>query len=256
MKVTVIPFSKSVSLAEIGQSMNLKFGVLRKESYDKDSDTLTLRQVTAWHKCRDFNTDVRSSTVEKTNFSIYGMSWDGKSETLDWDVVYLNLQFPNAAALNCFKKNLAKLHSIEEKNGVPPTQFVETENNCGVVMGPKIWLLNSMSYSLYTFLLRIFCYELKQDDWITEMAGLNHSDSKYVSNFPRKSLDAILNDLTQLKTDDWCGLSFGKDGTSAVHHNSGIVSIFSRHSEINENTVRKNKHWQEMRNRGFATAIK
>lgn len=251
MNYTLERFGKQIYLAEIGQSMNIRFAICRPEG-DK------LIQLTPTVKCRDFLCDVYSSTLQKTDFSIYGMSWKGTTDSPPWDGVYLLVQCPDKKAMDNFDKNISKLWAIEDKNGYTRSQVQTVSELERIVVGQKDWINSVLSFSLYTLLLRIFGYTLKADneDWIKDFAGQGASDSKYIANFPRESLDKVLNDLSLLKMEEWNGLSYKEHGTGGVHHHSGIVSLFSFHSECNQGTVRKNKHWQEFQKLGFKTYTK
>lgn len=241
-------YTKQASLAEIGQSMNARFAILR--SMDGGYE-----QITPLVKCRDFMCDVYSSTLQKYDFSIYGMSWKGSTDKVDWNGANLLLKFPSDQAKTDFFANLKKLHQIEKNNKLTLTKITEVASDEVVVEGNKVWLQNCLTFSLYTLLLRVFCYPLKEKDWITEFSKQSWSDSKYIANFDRPTLDLILDDLSLLKTTEWNGLTYAKDGVSAVHHNSGAVGVLSWHTEQSPSAVKKNTHYQELKARGLKTYI-
>lgn len=254
INLTRIP---QTSLGEISQSMAIRFAIL------SGSNTDGFTQLTPTVKCRDFLCDVYSSALQKFSFSIYGMSWDGANNPISFDQLSLLLLFPSETAKKAFFANINKLHGIEEHNSFNPTAVYESEQISGasnlevIVDADPRWLMSVLSFSLYTLLLRIMCYDLPESgDWIGHFAGLSHSDSRYINSWPRESLDKILNNLSLLKMESWNGLTYAEHKTGGVHHNSGIVSVFSSHSEINQSTVRQNKHWQHFQSLGLPTCIK
>lgn len=236
------------SLGEIYQSMGLQMAILEpsKDGY---------KQLTTTVQCRDFLCDVFSSSFEKTSFSIYGMSWDGVDKSPPTDTVCLLLKFPKAEAKESFLKNSEYLFKIEGDNKYTQTKTYETDQKLElVVVGDKKWITNALSFSLYTFLLRVFCYPIKTKDWITEIGDQKYTDSRYIKSIHRETWDRILSDLSILKTKTFCGLSFKEHGVHAVHHNSGFVSVFGRHSEISPSTVKLNQHYIEMKQLGLKMA--
>lgn len=240
------------SLSEIGQSMATRFAILSEDT-ESPGDFI---QRTPMVRCRDFLCDVFSSSLEKKDFSIYGMSWKGTTDSIDMTRgVFLLMVLPNQKAKEDFHSNLTRLHAIEEQNDYALTTVSSVTDLEIIVSGDPRWLNSVLSFSLYTLLLRVFCYTLQTNDWITEFSKMSHSDSKYIASWPRESLDRVLADLSILKMEEWNGLSYA-EGTHAVHSNSGIISVFSTHSEINTETVRKNKHWKVFQKLGLPTCVK
>jgi len=245
MKIpTILPYTGAKDLGEIYQSMELKIALLKKDG-DK------FKTQTPFVNCYDFIVDSYSASLEKYSFSVYGFRWDGTKKSPDWSGIYLHLRFPNEHAKKNYLEHLHFLHEIEKNNKIPLTAFTEIDDLNGLVVGNKAWLKNCLILRLYTFLQRMMCYDIKTKDWIKELGAQSHSDSNYIKNLNRESWDRILKDLSSIHTDYFCGLSFNKDGTSAVHHNSGFFSTFSNHTEMNQNTVRNGRHWQDMKQRGF-----
>jgi hypothetical protein len=244
-KIIINKYNGKGGLAEIYQSMVVKLALLKK------TDTLgVFDQICPFVQCYDFLCDAYTATKEKIKFGIYGFSWDGTTKEPEYDGVYLIIKFPNTVAEADFNKNIHFLHDIEDKNKIERTKFVKTDDLTGFIKGSKDWLNNCIKLRLYLFFFRAFSYPLKTDDWVTELGGQEYSDSSYIKNLNRESWDRILNDLTSIHTDFWCGLEM-KNKVGAVHHNSGFFSVFSKHSEMSPKTVRENKHWITMKDRGF-----
>ena len=247
--------SKFGGLSEIYQSMAIKFSLLKKLS------DFEYEQITPGVKCRDFIGDVYSATFQKYSFAIYGMKWDGSKNSPDLDSVNLRLQFPNAEAKSSFAENLKFLHEIEDKNGIPRTKYIDNGNEKGaagksadqfngVIFGDKAWLQNVLHISLYTFILRVFCYKISSNDWVAEISKQSTSDASYVKSIKKEVWEKVLNNLTLIQTKDFCGLSFSTDGTSSCHHNSGWISVAGKHSEMNYSTVKKNTHYLSLIEKG------
>lgn len=245
----VIKYKKAIGLAEIPQSIRLRFSICERNGNE-------VEELITPCVCRDFLSDVILSSRIGNKFSIYGMTWDG-SRSIPMDKPRFTLHFPDEATRKNFEKNLKFVHQIETNNKIELTSYTHVENNVSYIEGAAEWLnFSALSYSLYTLLLRIICYPIKTEDWITEIGNGSYSDSKYIKSFDRDTLCAILSDLSILNMSEWCGLSYKDHGVSSVHHNSGIVSVCSYHSEISENMVRKNTHYSILKEKGFKLYIK
>lgn len=245
----VIKRKQPKDLAEISQSMGLKFSIC-----ERDGDNVV--ELIPPCKCRDFLGDVILSSLTGHDFSIYGMSWKGSEDKVSMDKARFSLYFPNKEARVNFEKNLHFLHDIELKNGIALTEYTYIEGENSYIEGASEWInFSALSYSLYTLLLRVFCYKINSEDWITEISNGNYSDSKYIKSFDKATLSAILDNLYLLNMPEWAGLSYTADGNSAVHHNSGIVSVCSTHSEVNIAVVKRNKHYLILKEKGFKLYI-
>lgn len=242
----VLPFEGAQSLNEIYQSMELKMGLLRREKGE------TFKQVTPFVKCRDFLCDVHSATLAKKDFHIYGMNWIGSKDKVDWDTIRLVLRFPNNKTRDIWIASLdAIMHGIELNNGMEPSVPELLENGDVVCVGDKAWLSNALKFSLYTFLLRVMCYKLDPDKWIEQFCNKNTTDSAYLKSINRETLNRVLTDLSLLDTKEWCGLPWKDYPIQRIHHNSGFISVFGTHSEINYDYVKKNLHYQQMKEKGL-----
>lgn len=245
-KLTVIPFEKQGGLAEIYQSMGVKISLL--EPKDKN----IFQEITKQAVCYDFIVDCYSSSIEKHNFSIYGFSWQGAEKSPSFDGIYLNVIWPDKSARKNFEKNLHFIHEIEDKNGIEKTKIYNTGELSAAIIGSKDWLQNCIKFRLYLFFFRCFSYEIKTNDWIEELGKRNSiTDSLYIKSTPRENWDIILNDLSQIHTEEFCGLSFKKHGSSQLHHNSGFFSVAGgTHTEVNPEIVKQNKHFISFKERG------
>ena len=241
-------------LSEIYQSMQVRQALLHKIS-----DT-EYERITPFILCRDFLTDVYTFSQAKQDFSIYGMSFKGSTQSPDWDKVYILLRFPDKKARENLYQHSIILFSLEHNNKIyPHTEIYDISELESLVVGPREWLKSCLTFSLYTFLLRAFCNEFIASStnwWIAfkEKLGI---DAGYTNSINPETWETILNNLSILYTDEFCGfpVSTEHNNLHRIHNNSGFISIFGRHTEINPLHVRDNKHWQIMQQKGIKTAI-
>lgn len=234
-------------LGEIYQSMGNKMALLRKEG-DK------YIRITPYVLCRDFLVDVFSFSKVGKAFGIYKMKFDPTVERLPEDV-HLLVQFPSKEAKDFFFKNLGFLHGIELANNYVVTDPIQCKEDLEVILeADKRWLDSCLSWSLYTSLVRIFCYEIgAEGSWI-DFFLTKHEDStdaQLLKSVDRETLDRILADLKLLKMKQWCGFDPLKIHVGTIHHNSGFYSVFGTHREIDPSSVQQNQHWQYFRDAGF-----
>lgn len=250
-KVTIDPSVKDGGMAEIYQSQNTKQALLRKV------DDHNFVRITNFVKCRDFLVDTYSFAKENKDFGIYGFSFQGSKMQPDWTGAYIMLHFSDAKSRQNFLEQVEIIQAIEEKNKFTPTKVLKVEGSQDLIaVGDKKWLGNCLMFSFYSLLLRIACYDLNTEkDWIADFSSKQHSDSKYIAAVPRKSMDKILADLSLLETPTFCGFDPKKDSVGSIHHNSGFISVFGWHTEISPETVKKNKHWKLMQERGLETNV-
>lgn len=248
MKIEIVNVvGKEPGLGEIYQDMDTKQALLRRISDTK------YERYTPFVKCRDFLVDVYSIGLgAKKQFSIWGFEFDGANVTPDNTGVYIMLKFPNATAKNHFEENLGKLHEIEEQNGYTKTVYHELSTDNGMVIGHKKWLKSCLTFSLYSFLLRVLCYPLgKGADWLEKFGKGNKTDCKYVGSIKSATWKKVLDDLSILYTEEFCGFDPKKTNTHTIHHNSGFISVFGSHTELSPEAVKKNAHWKHMKELGL-----
>jgi hypothetical protein len=243
---------KDNSMAEIYQSNATQQALLRREADGSFS------RITNFVKCRDFLVDTFSFAKENRDFNIYSFGFSGSKMQPDWTGVYIMMKFNDSASRENFLKRVKFIHAIEKTNGYNTTELMEVEGEKSLVaIGDVRWLQNCLSFSLYSLLLRCMCYNFDADgkDWITPFTKKTASDAKYIASVPRATLDKVLQDLTTIQTKTFCGFNPKKDETHVIHHNSGFISVFGWHSEINADTVKTNNHWKEMEKRGLETCV-
>lgn len=240
---------KDGGLAEIYQSMATKMAVLRRDGENE------FTRITPLVVCRDFLTDVFSFSEAKKVFDIYGCSFDPSLDTVQKDGVFLQMIFPNNKAQENFEKNLHHLFEIELGNDYLLTEYIPTENKLEcVLIGDKRWRQSCLAFSLYTSLLRVFCYDCPDEGWIPAMRKLNgnkFTDARLVASVDDETWERVCCDLSVLNTEAFCGLPVDKHDVHEVHHNSGFYSVFGTHRELNPETVKKNIHWQKFKEAGW-----
>lgn len=243
---------EQVGLAEIYQSMDLKFSLLSKLGATE------FERITPAVKCRDFLADCYSFGIAKKDFAIYGMSFRGSKECPQLDGVHLLVTFPNQDAYKNFKDNLSVIHEVEYTNKIPKTEILSVDKPLTyVVDGAPEWVMNGMAFTLYTLLLRCLCYNAGTGEsptmakWLEAFCKTKNTDRDLLDSVQKSVWPKLFADLSLLHTKQWCGFDPAKDGVGMIHHNSGFISVFGKHREISFETVKKNAHWQEMKAKGF-----
>ena len=254
VKVTKHSSVQDNGMGEIYQSMGVRQALLRRigdNSYERVSNYV---------KCRDFLVDSYTYAQVGKKFTIYGYTFDGAAIQPDWEGARLLLQFPDKISREDFLRNIGYLHSIEHANGWPQTVILSVEGSTDLVAdGSKLWLNNCLTFSLFSYLLRVCCYkdqsksnEPTVGEWLIQFSKKTEwSDAKYAASISKDTWDKVLGNLNVLSTKTWCGFDPRNTATHAIHHNSGFISVFGSHSEISYTMVRRNAHWQEMYERGL-----
>ena len=248
---TQLPASQD--LAEIYQSMTVKQALLRGSGG-------VYERITPYVLCRDFLVDVYSFSNAKKDFNIYGMAFNGSKEQPEYHHLPILLRFPSKQTKEIFLNHIPLLYDLEDHNRWGWTDLYQVNDLEIVAEGSAEWLSSCLLVSLYTFLLRALCYdfEITSDDqhWILAFGKLKGTDPRYAGSIADSTWKMIFNDLSILRTTDFCGFDVTTEATRTVHHNSGFISVFGYHSELSQSAVRKNAHWQHMQKQGIATYIK
>lgn len=253
MKVKIKETVKDKGLAEIYQSMGTQMALVRRISDTK------FEKISPFVKCRDFLVDSYSFSTVKKDFGIYGFSFEGSTEPLDWDACRLLVKFQGDETRALFDKQFLPLvHQIEKANNFDTLSSVlECDmKNCVVVIADKRWLQNCLHFSMYCLFPRIACYDVKADPnnvekWLAAMGKVSASDGKYVESIDKKTWHRLCTSLKDLETENFCGFDPATAYVGTIHHNSGFISVFGSHTEISYSTVKENTHWGLMKERGF-----
>lgn len=130
-------------------------------------------------KCRDFLNDIffYSTYIKKDIKSIYGLNYSIKDQEIDWKNPQLLLKFTNQEHLDLFIKNINYLYSFETFYEIAFTVVEETTDKQIILLTfSSFWLKNTITLSLYTYILRCLCYPIKGNFW------------KFILNFRVKKL--------------------------------------------------------------------
>ena len=237
-------------LGEIYQSMKTKQALVIPAGKN------TFERITPYVLCRDFLVDVYTFSEAKKAFEIYGMSFDGKNNSPSWDGVYMLQQFPDENIQERFLRHVERLNELEADNHIPQTHVTELTPTEVLIVGHKQWLTNCLYFSLYTLLLRGLSYDTKLSSrWWKDLGQLKTTDGVYFKSIAPETWVKICDALAVLNSPYFCGLSPKEHPDYVVHHNSGIISVLGKHSEQHHDSVRKNKHWALLRQRGLTTYV-
>lgn len=253
VKVSKHPKVEDGALSQIYQTMACKQALLLPNEEGE------FTRITPFVLCRDFLVDVYTFDEIGRSFYVYGMATPPVKPSREG--VFLLLVPPKKEAIEQFKSNITLIHNIEIINGFETTQVFEIEGDESgiVVVGDKKWLMSCLSFSLYSSLLRVACYELG-DNWIAAMRDQfkkikdknKATDAMLVDSVKDETWDRILSDLSVLDMATFCGFDPKKEDEYTIHHNQGFYSVFGSHRELNQNVVRtKNLHWQHFSKEGY-----
>lgn len=143
---------KGMSLAEIFQSLDIKFAYVNKDFVE----------VSAPAKCRDFLGDCVYSRKTKQPVSIYGFKYE--YSVTPYDDCRFSLKFPDESSRSNFIANLSYLHEKEKQAGVKLSKIYETqEKNTLVIEGSNHWISSVWKVSFYTFYLKVMSYKTPSD---------------------------------------------------------------------------------------------
>jgi hypothetical protein len=208
-QVTLVPYEDNLKLAEIFQSLDIKFAFVTGNSPE-------FKQITMPAKCRDFLGDCIFSRVKNRAVGIWGFNYNYKKNPYDLDAVKLSLKFPEGKeAINIFKEKAeAFLHEKEKQAGITQlTKVYETnDKKTLVVVGDKSWQDSPWRLSLYTFYLKVASYESEK--------LLEHPENNYIGYLTKPVESSLLKHVTD-------GKAFFFDSLNSNHDCAGFVSTIS-----------------------------
>jgi hypothetical protein len=250
IKINRIPDKNLAEIYKTGSLLQMALLKPRKDgSYDQLHCLVT---------CKDFIGDIYRASMKKENINFYGMAWEGKTKGTDWNNINLMIKFPKDNMRASFLQNFGLLRSMEAANEIPGSTLHETEDkDVFVVLGGSYWLSNIVKLSFYLFFLRLLGAGVSIKTDVAELYKCeeNQPDIKGLKSIPMATFVKLCADLNLLNFKEWDGLEsteFGKHSRT-FHHNSGILSVFGTHCEVNYEVVAKNEHYKEAKKRGLAT---
>lgn len=163
----------TTSLTQIHQHNMMKFALCR---YDSELDRVV--QCHQWVLCRDFMHDIYVGAESNRETAIFGLRYKTTDPRPDPEQASVLLKFPaDGATLKNFQNNFHILKNIEESLdfAVSYCELVEYPGTEPVLwlVGDLKWTLTSLSWSLYTYILKCLGYELpKEMNWMDAIKTL------------------------------------------------------------------------------------
>lgn len=238
-KVTLDVLSTYNDYNQLYQSIDTKFSFCKRIGEDHYEELFTPVL------CRDYLSDavVQSQVGRLPDCEIFGFRLD---EEIDTSELILRVVCTNKKA---FLKNVKFIKKLEKEypNLKKPLQVYETSHEDSVVLvGDSLWVKNSLTISLITFLIRICNTSVDNPGttintftkaFISQYSG--YDDSEYAHtiiyqlgnfNFFVRNIDEILGDNPLTGIDDKRFLEdkyiFQTENSSeAFHNNSGVLSF-------------------------------
>jgi hypothetical protein len=250
IKINCVPNKNLAEIYKTGSLLQMALLKPRKDgSYDQLHCLVT---------CKDFIGDIYRASMKKENINFYGMAWNGKNKEPDSANINLMIKFPKDNMRASFLQNFVLLRTIEGDNGVEKSMLHETEDkDVFVVIGGSYWLSNIVKLSFYLFFLRLLGagVSIKKDVAELYESEENQPDIKGLKSIPMETFDKLCKNLNLINFKEWDGLAKSEFGSHArtFHHNSGILSVFGTHCEVNYAVVTKNAHYVEAKKAGLAT---
>lgn len=188
--------------------------------------------------CRDYFGDAIYSEQSGREISIFGFHWGPKYPDLklDRDKTRFCFKGSDEDDLGNLEKNLSILNKIEKKNGLVPTTFLEGEKEKGweiIIEGDSKWMSSIFLISLYTYLLKCMCYEIKdKGKWVDCIIAHKTKESNYVSPY-QDIFVKVLDNLERFGYDKASkdvkvhGQETDQLYAGTVHSSSGWVTVIS-----------------------------
>jgi hypothetical protein len=197
-------------LAEMFQSISVKFAYVVKE---KDTYN-TYRQIHTPVACRDFLGDCIGSRKKKKIVNIYNFNYSFKNTPFDTKILRLSITFPDNNIQTTF---MSKAKDLNLFPGMKLYLFSTNHKDTIILETDKIWQSNVWKISLFTFYLKLCCYENIKD--------LKEPEKSYYNQFT-PDVEALL--LSHIKTRK----EPLPDSIHETHNWSGWVSIMRNKNHI------------------------
>ncbi len=226
---------------EIGQSKKIGFSFCNKEGN-------RIKQMFHWVLCRDFLNDVLVAEERDMKVERYAFTYAPNKNKIDRDKTRFLLKFYDPKDIEYLLSNLSILNTIEKSNKFYPTVLRKIEKDIYLVEGSKLWLNNTFSLHLYTFLLKAMAYDYHdKDNWLGELKQRYTNEGEYASRFIPQFESIIYISLKKLFGK---GISvhgyLKKDADIAfLHDNSGILTLFRKEASNFINT-QNNEYYKRL----------
>lgn len=225
MKTVELVVMKGSTPSEIFQSIDAKIAFVNKK----------YEQMSLGVKCRDFLGDCIWSQKTGKIASIYGFSYSYKKTPYDLTKTCLSIKTPNDKEYNSILNNIGVLNSLEKEYGIKQTKILLTqEKNTLVLEGDKLWQSNVWKISLYSFLLKLLCYDLTHGLVASKYSSPEDSYAKTL--FEKDNLHLLMSNLHMM--DEVVHKEIGM-----AHNYSGFISVLNRKTDtykyLNTNTLKE-----------------
>lgn len=195
---------KTKAYNEIFQSIDLKFSFVT----EKDG---VYTELFSPVKCRDFLGDCIYSKHKKEEVCIYGFSFLFEETPFDEDKIKLSLTFPNTEAMENFKKNFFTQSLLEKQYKIAPSVWYETDHKeTLVVEASKIWQSAIWKISLFTFYLKLLCYQTREQ--------AKDPENEYLKALTPEKEEKLMKNIRKEK-------EIYNHNIIRVHHDSGFYTI-------------------------------
>lgn len=177
--------------------------------------------------CREYFGDILYAEETGVDVDVYGFSYRPKKQKIDRDATRLTLKADEAF----LEENLKIIHEIEDKNKVPRTKVIPTnEKDTVVIEGDEFWQSRGFLISLYTYLLKLLYVKFESTlDWIdllnSEKVLRGRNESFYLKNIGAVNLKIVLPKLREISE-----IPITANVRSTVIGNTTALSYFGIHS--------------------------
>lgn len=228
-----VDVKKDKALAEIYQNLSTKFAFV-----DKDNNGV-YTNAHPFVQCRDFLGDALLAQKEKKRKSIYGFTFDGKTQHFLEDKTRLVILLPNATTLENTLNNLGMLHELENiVGGICKTKISRIKDNPSMLMvvGSNFWLKSIFNISLYSYLIKCLGYSLNHNQNIFENMLEIPGNNEY--KYAKQTYPNIMKILPKLKNvnkklPSVSGWLKNNNDIYTIHNYSGFVSTIAWHKHTN-----------------------
>jgi hypothetical protein len=233
-------FKSTNNLAEIYQSVNMKF------AFAKKSEGIFI-QCHKWIKCRDFLHDAVRTALTGKKSSIFGFTFEkGINPELDLENMTMLVSQKGLEKEDELLPNLNRalkiINHYESIAGQPFSKLTKVEpdkisdyKHVWIIQGPKMWMTAPYLISMFTFLLRLGCKNVEFTDSASLEKALEKvskeekkdNDINYLKTIWNK-LEVIIvkhSTLIEEKGNGYSNLYFQDANIQSFHNNSGIVSV-------------------------------
>lgn len=209
MKKLIKPIK--TNLAEIFQSIDTKFAFVTKNKQ-------TYTQIHTPAKCRDFLGDCIWSNKTKKPVSIYNFTYNFAETPYDEKKLRLSITFPSNDIKTNFTNNFHKLHEKETQAKVSNSKYYPTDDKQTIILeASKIWQSSAWKISLFTFYLKLLCYQ--------DITKLSHPESQYSLELTKPKEDRLLSKLRTKK-------DYVPDEIHMQHNYTGFVALLKNKNPI------------------------